>query len=559
MFLFLLASLFIVFCLAAAAGWWLDAVTLSRLAALGVICLLARLPIFVSRSRLELNRWVIALIGVGFVHLSGVGSPVSPTFDRIGFAVVHGLVIGAYAVVFVRMFSRMRRDQKIEEIFMGRDLWVLNLGLLIFAALWGIGVTRGGWSLPSLVHGFYSGLRPLSLLLLTLLAIRIVPTPRWEWIVSFVLAGLIGVCVLLGGLRFVQVHGYLESAEMRVAEKEMEAAEDSLVLARSANLFLQWASFAQRRLLIHRQILSLDGRHRDVLEITSEYAKARLSGKLDEEPRQWLDRYLEALPLDEAFFPELNRPVKIEPLERLHETLACDPATEEMLLLDFARAGFTDRLAERYAWCGIPPLEQRDAFATALEREDHLGEGSDLSVIFFRGLLAFRSGWYDRAEQHFEQALGINPNHHNALVFLQRISASRGDVRNSGRYRRIAGKITHGEMFGNHKWGLNLSCGLYAAVEVNPGVYRFVMRINGGAAGGQPPRLAVRLDGTTVLRQIVGVKGWHEESFDLSFEEEGRHRLVVIHENPYVGENAAGEREIRILQLEEVEIRHVVE
>lgn len=524
---FLFIPLLLVLALSSLAGWRATVMVLLCTAGWGIVVLLTRFPPIRRDSHPRFNRWVAALLLAGFAWLSGAGRYPGPTVGVVGFAVFHGVILGGYGVLLFQILRRAGKEERLDEDFLRRDLWLLNLGIFCFVFICLVEILRSRFSAGLALAAFVRAVQPLSLLLLVLLALRAGKEAAGEKCVAWMTVAAAAFSLCLGGLRVAEIEYALREARGCLLEGKSEKALEALDAAKSANRFLEMTVFAERESQLRSRAYAADNRRDLALRQLASYLQGRILRR-GEDAAPWkvlLGSYLETRSLDEGFFPQVNRRDGPRSLRRLHEELARYPEEEERLLALFLQNGFPDRLEERYAWSGLPAPRDADALELALERWRRGESGAEARASFLLGVFLFETESYANARRVFDAVLEKAPEHHNAITFLERLSLMEEDMRQLARLRRLPRRVLKEDMMGGRVEGSSV---LYSALETNAGPYDF--RFEARCAGNAPATFRVFLDDAAkpVLDETVSSPDWTEVGFEKTFEGEERHTLLIV-------------------------------
>jgi tetratricopeptide (TPR) repeat protein len=418
-----------------------------------------------------------------------------------------------------------------------------------------------------------------------------------------VTAGLmILVCALALGVfaaRYNRIERVLDQASAELQARKLTPSWETLRKAMDQNLLLQSHALSDRIELLKTDLTASSGKYSEALDHVLDYLRLVSSlGFRKPAAKADFDSYFQRAPLQPLLGKRNTRDSR-QLFDRLHSSMDRRAALAEKMHYLFLKNGFLDRLRERYASAGLPPISDARAFVAALspledqkleaggQRPEAGGKteggqatthtlqttdsrlqtpdsrlqppaSSPPEAEYLKGVILYQSGDRDGAEKAFRNVLAAQPEHANAISLLERIAADRHDKDALSQLQARLRRIANPEMTGNHSWGLNLLKILWCAFEVNPGRYDIEMEMHGQPAAGVWPEICVFLDDSaqSVFQGSVESREWTTARFTLSFPSPGWHRLLLSFENDYTGVTAQGVKEDRNLELRQLTIRY---
>ena len=406
--------------------------------------------------------------------------------------------------------------------------------------------------------------------------------------------------------RYNRIERVLDQASAEFQAKKFTPSWETLRKAMDRNLLLQSHALSDRIELLKTDLTASSGKYSEALDHVLDYLRLVSSlGFRKPAAKADFDSYFQRAPL-QPLLGKRNTPDSRRLFDRLHSSMDRRAALAEKMHYLFLKNGFLDRLRERYASAGLPPISDARAFVAALspledrkleaggqrpgaggkteevlpttytlQTTDHRLQTPDSRLQtpasrlqtpdsslpeaeYLRGVILYQSGDRDGAEKAFRNVLAAQPEHANAISLLERIAADRDDKDALSQLQARLRRIANPEMTGNHSWGLNLLKILWCAFEVNPGRYEIEMEMHGQPAAGVWPEIGVFLDDSAqaVFRGSVESREWTTARFTLSFPRPGWHRLLLSFENDYTGVTAQGVKEDRNLELRQLTIRY---
>jgi tetratricopeptide (TPR) repeat protein len=376
--------------------------------------------------------------------------------------------------------------------------------------------------------------------------------------------------------RYCRLERVLDQASAEFQASKFTTSWETLRKAMDQNLLLQSHALSDRIELLKTDLTASSGKYSEALDHILDYLRLVSSlGFRKPAAKADFDSYFQHAPLQPLVGKRNTRDSR-QLFDRLHSSMDRRAALTEKMHYLFLKNGFLDRLRERYASAGLPPISDVQAFASALSppegrrlEEKQKEGGSQASSLqppasslpeaeYLKGAILHQSGDRDGAEKAFRNVLAAQPEHANAISLLERIAADRDDKDALSQLQARLRRIANPEMTGNHSWGLNLLKILWCAFEVNPGRYEIEMEMRGQLAAGVWPEICVFLDNSAqaVFRGFVESREWTTVRFTLSFPRPGWHRLLLSFENDYTRVSAQGVKEDRNLELRQLTIRY---
>ena len=572
-----------------------DVVTLGRIAVLAVLLL----AVVCIRGK-DIHRYAYftgCMLAV-FVYLSRIASPRQPALGLIVSWSLNVLVLlwacGWCLLARKRVLGRPGAAPPLSRI----ENWVLLCGCALgFYAF----ITHGQGSSHGLRHIGGAVLAWISVFNIGALLV-LLPKTLGRPVRARVTAGLmILVCASALGVfaaRYCRLERVLDQASAEFQAKKFTPSWETLRKAMDQNLLLQSHALSDRIELLKTDLTASSGKYSEALDHVLDYLRLESSlGFRKPAAKADFDSYFQRAPL-QPLLGKRNTPDSRRLFDRLHSSMDRRAALAEKMHYLFLKNGFLDRLRERYASAGLPPISDAQAFVAALSQTGDWGletgkktEKKDSSSLkpttssllagethallspvsglkptayslteaeYLKGAILYQSGDRDGAEKAFRNVLAAQPEHANAISLLERIAADRDDKEALSQLQALLRRITNPEMTGNHSWGLNLLKILWCPFEVNPGRYEIEMEMRGQPAAGVWPEICVFLDDSAqaVFRGSVESRIWTAARFTLSFPRPGWHRLLLSFENDYTGVSAQGVKEDRNLELRQLTIRY---
>lgn len=385
--------------------------------------------------------------------------------------------------------------------------------------------------------------------------------------------------------RYCRIERVLDQASAEFQAGKFSTSWETLRKAIDQNLLLQSHALSDRIELLKTDLTASSHKYPEALDHILAYLRLVSSlGFRKPAAKADFDSYFQHGPLQPLLNKRNTRDSR-QLFDRLHSSMDRRAALAEKMHYLFLKNGLLDRLRERYASAGLPPISDVQAFVAALsppegrspeaggKKEEIQPTTSSLHSItsslqptaynlteaeYLKGVILHQSGDRDGAEKAFRIVLAAQPEHANAISLLERIAADRDDKEALSQLQARLRRIANPEMTGNHSWGLNLLKILWCAFEVNPGRYEMEMEMRGQLAAGVWPEICVFLDDSAqaVFRGSVESREWTTVRFTLSFPRPGWHRLLLSFENDYTGVTHQGVREDRNLELRQLTIRY---
>ena len=383
--------------------------------------------------------------------------------------------------------------------------------------------------------------------------------------------------------RYCRIERVLDQASAEFQARKSTTSWETLRKAMDQNLLLQSHALSDRIELLKTDLTASSGKYSEALDQILDYLRLVSSLGFRKPPAKAdFDSYFLRAPL-QPLLSKRNTPDTRRLFDRLHSSMDRRAALTEKMHYLFLKNGFLDRLRERYASAGLPPISDVQAFASVLSQTGDWGletgdwrleekqkkGGSQAYSLqptayslteaeYLKGVILHQFGDRDGAEKAFRNVLAAQPEHANAISLLERIAADRDDKDALSQLQARLRRIANPEMTGNHSWGLNLLKILWCAFEVNPGRYKIEMEMRAQPAAGIWPEICVFLDHSAqaVFRGSVESRIWTTARFTLSFPRPGWHRLLLSFENDYTGVSAQGVKEDRNLELRQLTIRY---
>ena len=547
---------------AAASGWCLDYLSLARELALALLVLLACFLLWRGEERRVWARYVVALAIAGFVNISRIGAPVAPALGPWGFWALHLGILFCFSFYFVRILTRVSNADANSEDVTALDFWLINLAFFCFAAIWLAEILRLGVRPATLLSGLRRAVQILTLAALFLLSVKYLHATRRERVAAVVLVCALCLTVALGATRFLRIEILLQRAARQLSAGQRAAAQEAASAAERDNGKMGWPPFDLRAREIRRDLFCATQRYDLALKEMTEYL---LQLRKREMVRaSFLRSAYSATPELFEFFKRYLQPVPLAPLLEkynslqqarffldIHDGSARNVADDAILLLLFLRKGFLDRLWERYATSGFPEMADLAAYEDALDSFSLRQPARAAEAQFLVGVVRFRTGDYPGSLEAFRKVLEAQPDHANAITYVERLAAIQGqtDLLSTirGRSRRIAPEM----MQGNRRWGFNVDDTLWTALEVNPGRYGISLSVRGTPALGVAPQLSVFLGNTDkpLFQGTISSTDWTTVTLQETFASEGCHRFLLSFDNDFYGRNSQGVLENRNLEF----------
>ena len=550
-----------------------DVVTLGRIAVLAVLLL----ALVCIRGK-DIHRYAYftgCMLAV-FVYLSRIVSPRQPALGLVVSWFLNVLVLlwacGWCLLARKRVLGRPDTAPPLSRI----ENWVLLCGCALgFYAFITHGRGSSDWSgrVGGAVLAWISVFNIGALLVL-------LPKTLGHPVRARVTAGLmILVSALALGVfaaRYCRIGRVLDQASAEFQAGKFAPSWETLRKAMDQNLLLQSHALSDRIELLKTDLTASSHKYPEALDHILDYLRLVSSlGFRKPAAKADFDSYFQHGPLQPLLNKRNTRDSR-QLFDRLHSSMDRRAALAEKMHYLFLKNGFLDRLRERYASAGLPPISDVQAFASTLSQaggwrlEEKQKEGGSQAYSlqptayslteaeYLKGVILHQSGDRDGAEKAFRNVLAAQPEHANAISLLERIAADRDDKEALSRLQARLRRIANPEMTGNHSWGLNLLKTLWCAFEVNPGRYEIEMEMRGQLAAGVWPEICVFLDhaAQAVFRGSVESREWTTVRFALSFPRPGWHRLLLSFENDYTGVTPQGVKEDRNLELRQLTIRY---
>ncbi|MCX8038569.1 MAG: hypothetical protein N3D11_16250 [Candidatus Sumerlaeia bacterium] len=522
-------------------SWWNSAFTAMRILALWLVAawLFERAPARVSEGQMA---FLAALVAVGVVHLILFPAAEKPFAAACAsLAVLLSILSG-----FVRQAFPATQNAK---PFPHWNRW-LAAGVGASALLLLLSLYRASAGRPPGAADSVTILAPLGyLLLMGEVAAAYRDTTRRPLVRHCLFwPPCLAVCVTVGQMLAMGIETRRSAMELAGGSPAQALRQNTAAMGFNSRLRLPPAE--NRLLLMRARIFDRMERPDAALAALLQRRRNLLLPPTDPMLRQLCDDYLSTRPL-EPHIAALSHPSSLWRFEQL--PLPKDAAERSFLLGLFARRGLLDRLMlydAQYGWS-----ENLD-FGYLLESFEQAGREADSDaaawLAYFKGICAFHLGLADGARSEFHRVLAQWPDDHNTHVWLERLGDPAPDTSATGP-RATMGRIANERMIGNHRWGLNLDDALWTALEVRPESYRFHFEVRGLAGEGEWPILQVYLNGQRVLEQPVQTDKWTSVAWQMRFEADGHHRLVVAFAND-VNKTVKGRRINRNLYLREIRI-----
>jgi tetratricopeptide (TPR) repeat protein len=557
-----------------------DVVTLGRIAVLAVLLL----AVVCIRGK-DVHRYAYftgCMLAV-FVYLSRIASPRQPALGLLVSWSLNVLVLlwacGWCLLARKRVLGRPGAAPPLSRI----ENWVLlcGCGLGFYAFIThGQGSSHGLGRIGGAVLAWISVFNIGALLVL-------LPKTLGRPVRARVTAGLmILACASALGVfaaRYCRLERVLDQASAEFQAKKFTPSWETLRKAMDQNLLLQSHALSDRIELLKTDLTASSGKYSEALDHVLDYLRLVSSlGFRKPAAKADFDSYFQRAPL-QPLLGKRNTRDRRQLFDRLHSSMDRRAALAEKMHYLFLKNGFLDRLRERYASAGLPPISDVQAFASALsqaggwrletgdwrleeKQKKEISQAYSLQPTayslteaeYLKGAILYQSGDRDGAEKAFRNVLAAQPEHANAISLLERIAADRHDKDALSRLQARLRRIANPEMTGNHSWGLNLLKILWCPFEVNPGRYEIEMEMRGQPAAGVWPEICVFLDDSAqaVFRGSVESRIWTAARFTLSFPRPGWHRLLLSFENDYTSVSAQGVKEDRNLELRQLTIRY---
>ncbi len=523
---------------AALRGSW-SAIALQMLP-MGLL-LFSWLPAVRKRIPQSLDDYLFAAIFLLFLVLSGVGHPSAPSLGPVGFIALHGVLLGFYGIFLGRAFFLFSRDRKLEEDLEIIDLWLANIGLMLFAAVFIVSFLAN--SSLSILNAMRVALAPALIPLtacvawLMLIKCQRAPGDRRVLMAALIIAPVLAFSI--GSVRAVQTYRHICIADRLTDEAKEILASETLAIAKAENQSLQWPLFQNAIDDIEARLLMRNADPQEQLSALAEHLVQKNS-EADENSilSELLKTYLQSESLDKLFL-QVGITIDRDDWNALHDALQNMPEEERLLQLK-ARTGSDLFLLERYNWSGLDDLGLEDGW------QEWVADAE--ADAYLKGLVLFRQGDNEQALLSFKQALQSEPNDHNTIVWVERVARELGDLREVARLRKRDRRLILSGFSGNLAQGV-LRGAAWTALELHEGLWEMQLVVRSENQQRPWPELSIYLDENSSANYRGQISG--DESMtiriEIEVEQETRKRLLI---EPGVGDSGLILEEIRMFHQE---------